>query len=109
MRAVNDGVRFILEICALAAICWWGWQPGRSSASRRLLAVGGVVLLSVVWGVFRSESDAIVEVPTAVRILIEVVAFGAATAALVAVGRTGLAVAFAVVAGINEILEYMLN
>jgi hypothetical protein len=104
MRAVNDGVRFILEICALAAICWWGWQPGRSTASRRLLAV-----LSVVWGVFRSESDAIVEVPTAVRILIEVVAFGAATAALVAVGRTRLAAAFAVAAGINEILEYMLN
>ena len=109
MRAVNDGVRFILEICALAAICWWGWQPGGSSASRRLLAVAGVVLLAVVWAVFRSESDAIVEVPTAVRILIEVVAFGAATAALVAVGRTRLAAAFAVVAGINELLEYMLN
>jgi hypothetical protein len=48
-------------------------------------------------------------VPTAVRILIEVAAFGAATAALVAVGRTRLAAAFAVVAGINEILEYRLN
>ena len=95
--------------CALAAICWWGWQPGRSTASRRLLAVGGVVLLSVVWGVFRSESDAIVEVPRAVRILIEVVAFGAATAALVAVGRTRLAAVFAVVAGVNEILEYVLS
>ena len=102
MKAVNDGVRFLLELCALAAIAYWGWRTGNSTATKLLLAVGGVVLVAVVWGVFRSESDAVVEVPTAVRVAIEVAVFAAAAAALAAVGRVGLAIVFAVLAGINE-------
>jgi hypothetical protein len=109
MSFVNDGVRFLLELGALAAIAYWGWRTGSSTASRLLLAVGGVVLVAVVWGVFRSESDAVVEVSTGVRIVIEVAVFAAATAAIAAVGRVGLAIAFAVVAGINEILNYTLD
>src|ERR671918_1165845 len=109
MKAVNDGVRFILELGALAAVAYWGWRTGGSTAMKLLLAVGGVVVIAVVWGVFRSESDAIVEVATAVRIVIEVAVFAAATAALAAVGRPRLAVAFAVVAAINEILNYALG
>src|SRR6188472_2271668 len=101
MKAVNDGVRFLLELCGLAAIAYWGWRTGSSTATRLVLAVGGVVLVAVVWGVFRAEGDAVVEVPTAVRIVIEVAVFASATVALAAVGRAGLAIAFAVVAGIN--------
>jgi Protein of unknown function (DUF2568) len=109
MKAVNDGVRFVVELCALAAIAYWGWRTGGSTATKLLMAVGGVVLVAVVWGIFRSESDAVVEVPAAVRIIIEVTVFAAATAALAAVGRVGLAIAFAVVAGIDEILNYTLD
>lgn len=109
MKAVNDGVRFILEICALAAVAYWSWRTGGSTATKLLLAAGAVVLIAVVWGVFRSESDAIVEVPTAARIGIEVAVFAAATAALAAVGRPRLAIAFAVLAAINEILNYTLD
>ena len=68
-----------------------------------------MVVIAVVWGVFRADDKAIVEVPTAVRIGVEVAVFAAATAALVAAGRTTLAAAFAVVAGINEILNYTLG
>jgi Protein of unknown function (DUF2568) len=106
MKAVNDGVRFLLELCALAAVAYWGWRTGGSTVSRLLLAGGCVILIAVVWGVFRSESDAVVEVPTAVRIVIEIAVFAAATAALAAVGCPRLAVAFAIVAAINEILNY---
>jgi hypothetical protein len=60
-------------------------------------------------GVFRSESDAVVEVSTAVRVVIEVAVFAAATAALAAVGGTRLAIAFAFVAAINEVLNYALD
>jgi hypothetical protein len=48
-------------------------------------------------------------VPTAVQIVIEVVVFAAATGALAGLGRFGLAVAFAGVAGIREILNYTLD
>lgn len=109
MKAVNDGVRFVLELCALAAIAYWGWRTENSTATKLLLGLGGVLLVAVVWGVFGSEGDAVVEVPTAVRIVIEVAVFAAATAALAAVGRMGLAIAFAVGATINEILNYTLD
>jgi hypothetical protein len=41
--------------------------------------------------------------------VIEVAVFAAATAALAAVGRTRLAIVFAVLAAINEILNYTLD
>jgi Protein of unknown function (DUF2568) len=86
-----------------------GLAHGELGCDQALLAVGGVVLVAVVWGVFRSESDAVVEVPTAVRVAIEVAVFAAAAAALAAVGRVGLAIVFAVLAGINEILNYTVD
>ncbi len=109
MRSGNDAVRFLLELCALAAVAYWGWRTGGSTPSRLLLAVGAVALVAIVWAVFRSESGAPVEVPTAARIVIEVAVFAAAAAALAAVGRIWLAVAFALVAATNEILNYSLD
>ena len=108
MVAVNDGLRFILEMCALVAVGYWGWRTGNTVASRLLLSVGGVVLIAVVWAVFRADEGATVEVPTAVRIAIEVAVFAAATAALAAVGRVRLAIVYAVLAALNEILNYTL-
>lgn len=67
------------------------------------------MLVAVVWGVFRSKSDAVVEVTTAVCVTIEVAVFAAAAPALAAVGRVGLAIVFAVLAGINEIPNYTLD
>ena len=26
MRPANDGLRFVLELCALAAVAYWGWS-----------------------------------------------------------------------------------
>ncbi|MDQ3889421.1 MAG: DUF2568 domain-containing protein [Actinomycetota bacterium] len=77
--------------------------------SKLLVTVGAVALVATVWAVFRSESGAPVEVPTVVRIVIEVAVFAAAAAALAAVARIWLAVAFALVAVSNEILNYALD
>ena len=109
MKSVNDGVRFILEMCALAAVGYWGWLTGNAVVTKVLLAAGAVILLAVVWAVFRADADAVVEVSTGLRVLIEVVAFAVATAALVTVGRLRFAVIFALVAAINEVLNYTLT
>lgn len=68
MKPTNDGIRFILELCALAAIAHVAWRTGNAPASKLLLAIRVVVVVAFVWGVFRSESEALVEVPTALRI-----------------------------------------
>jgi hypothetical protein len=109
MKAANDGVRFLLELCGLAAVAYWGWRTGNATPTKMLLSVGSVLIIAVVWGVFRSESDAVVEVPTAVRVAIEVAVFAAASAALAAVGKPRLAIAFAAIALINEIFNYTLD
>ncbi len=109
MLTVNDGVRFILEMCALIAVGYWGWRNGHSLASRLELCVGSVLAVAIVWGVFRADAGATVEVSTAVRIVIEVAVSTAATAALVARGKTRWAVAFAVLAAVNEVLNYTLD
>jgi hypothetical protein len=108
MVAINDGVRFLLEMCALVAVGYWGWRTGSSLPTRLLLSVGSVLVLATVWAVFRADENALVSVPTVVRIGIEVGVFAAATGALWATGHLCLAVGFAVLAAVNEVLNYAL-
>jgi Protein of unknown function (DUF2568) len=109
MTAINDGIRFLLEIGALVAVGWWGWQTGSNLVTRLALSVGGIVLIAVVWATFRADDGANVEVSTPVRIVIEVAVFAAATAALYSLGKTRWAIAYAVVAAVNEVLNYTLQ
>jgi hypothetical protein len=109
MVAVNDGLRFVLEMGALAAVGYWGWRTGGSWPTRLALAVAAVLVVAAVWAVFRADDGAIIQVSTAVRVLIEVAVFAAAAAALVAVGRPRLAALLAVVAAVNEVLNYTLT
>jgi hypothetical protein len=108
MVAINDGVRFLLEMCALVAVGYWGWRTGNSLPTRLLLSVGSVLVIATVWAVFRADKNALVSVPTAVRIGIEVAFFSAAAGALWATGHPRLAVGFAVLATVNEVLNYTL-
>ena len=109
MKAANDGVRFVLEMVALVAIGYWGWRQGGSTLAKIAIAAAIVVGVSALWATFRTGSDAPVEVPTAVRVVIEVGVFAAATAALFAVGHRSWAIGFAILAAANEILNYVLG
>ena len=40
IRVVNLGLRFALELCALAALGVWGWSAGPTLPFRLLLALG---------------------------------------------------------------------
>ena len=109
MTAVNDAVRFFLELGALAAIGYWARSVGNTTATKVLLSLGSVLFVAVVWAVFRADPGATVKVATPVRILVEVAVFAAATAALAAVGRVKLAIAFGIIAALNEVLNYTLG
>jgi hypothetical protein len=92
----NLALRFLLELAALAALGYWGWVA-HDGASRWAWTVGLVVGVAAIWGVFRVPGDGgppVVAVPGWVRLLIEAAVFGAATAALIAAGRTTLGVVF---------------
>jgi len=84
-------VRFLLELCLLGALAWWGFDAGGW-----VLGLGAPLAAAVVWGLFIAPK-ARYPVPLAVWIGLQVVLFGAAALGLAAVASTGLAVVFAVV------------
>ena len=107
MRAANDALRFVLELCALAALAHWGWHTA-SGVLQIVLAVGAPALMVVVWGRYMSPK-APHRVDDPVRIVLEVVIFGAAVAALFASGETTLGAAMAAAVALHLALTFPLQ
>jgi hypothetical protein len=87
-------VRFLLELCMLAALGYWGFKTGDGAAMQWLLGIGAPLLVAVVWGAFIAPK-ATVEVSQAAWVGLQVIVFGAAVLALAAVAPAQLAVIFA--------------
>jgi len=54
LRIINLGVRFLLELAALAAFGYWGATLRASGALRAVLAIVLPLAVAVVWGLFIS-------------------------------------------------------
>lgn len=106
VHALNLGARFLLELCALAALGYWGLRTGQNGLTKALLGLGAPLLAAVVWGTFVAPK-ASVSLPGALRLGLECLVFAAAVAALLAVGKPALAGAFAAVALSNRVLMYL--
>ena len=103
VSAVNLAVRFLLELCALAALASWGFATGANALAKVGLGIGAPLLAAVLWGAFVAPK-AWVTAPWAVRLAVELAVFGAAIAAFYAIDRPGLAVALGAVYVINRVL-----
>jgi hypothetical protein len=102
VKGVLLGVRFVLEIAALVALGYWGFETAESTAAELLLGLGLPLLAAVIWGLFVSPKA---RYGTPLRqAVFEAVVFAAAVAALLDAGQTGLAVAFAAVAIADGVL-----
>lgn len=97
----NLAFRFILELAALVAMGYWGWQTGQGWL-RWLLMLGAPLVAAMLWGIFRVEHDpghAPVRVPGWTRLALELAFFGFAVWGLNQAGAStaswllGLAVA----------------
>jgi len=104
LKGINLAVRFLLELCLLAALAFWGWHIGQSLIARLGLSIGAPLLAAVVWGTVLSPR-ATVPAPAAVRLLLEVILFGPAAAGLAATGRLSLGVALIFTYAINRLLK----
>jgi hypothetical protein len=105
IKGLNLALRFILELCALVALGYWGFTTGSGALAKIALGIGTLLVAAVVWGVFVAPR-APVELPGVVVLLLQVLAFRSAAAGLVATGHRTLALVFAVVVVINAILMY---
>lgn len=103
LHVANEGLAFVLEIVALAALAWWGFRTGSGPVVPTLLGVGAPLLAAVVWGLFAAPR-ARVRLPLAGVLAVKIVVYASAAAALDAVGHRVLAVVFAVVVAVNTVL-----
>ena len=103
IQAANLALRFILELCALGALAYWGFNTGDNLFMKTLLAGGAPLLAAVVWGLFVAPKAA-VKVPGPVHFALQVLVFGSAVAGLIAAGYSTLGLIFAVVIIANAVL-----
>jgi hypothetical protein len=103
VKAANLLLRFLLELCALTALGWWGAHTGSRTLTKIALATVVVLAAAVAWALIVAP-NAPVDGGPLLRWAVELAVFGAATAALVAVGHPQYAVALALVYVANRAL-----
>ncbi|MFD2443650.1 YrdB family protein [Bacillus sp. CGMCC 1.16607] len=103
LKWANLGLRFILELCGLLAIGYWGFHTGKTLITKSLLGIGTPLLVAVVWGMFISP-QAPYQLSNPLRILLELAIFGSATAALFSTGQSKIAITFAISVVVNSTL-----
>jgi hypothetical protein len=99
-HTLSLGVRFVLELVALACFGVWAWAlvPG---SLRYVCVVAVPLIVAVLWGVFATPDDAsrsggtVIATPGPLRFLLELAVFFGGAAALYAAGSRTLAVMLA--------------
>jgi len=103
IKGVNLGIAFLLELCALAALAYWGFQTGSSTVLKLILGFAAPVLTAVIWGRFMAPTS-----KTRLRgmsyLLVKILIFGIAAIALAAAGQVTLAILFAAISIVNQVL-----
>jgi Protein of unknown function (DUF2568) len=107
VKMANDGVRFLVELAALASIGYWGFHEHSGWPAKIAFGLGGPILVASIWAVWMAPGSRR-RAPERIRVLLEVVIFGLAVAALAASTGGVLAVIFGVVAFVNAVLDHRL-
>jgi quinol-cytochrome oxidoreductase complex cytochrome b subunit len=103
LKAINLALAFVLELCVLAALAYWGFQTGSSLFLRIGLGIGAPLLAALIWGRFMAPASK-THLSGAPYLLLKLIIFGAAAVALAVVGQVALAIIFAVVSTANQAL-----
>ena len=103
LAALNLLIRFLLELCMLGAVAYWGFETGDNAVTKALLGIGTPLLMAVVWGVFISPKAAFGLRPVP-WVALQAVLFGIAAIALATFASPALAAAFLVIVAANGVL-----
>lgn len=103
LEGIILAVRFVVELFALFALGWWGLHRGGTQLQKYALAAIAPLTGAGLWGMFVAP-NAEFEVGTALRLVLEILIFGAAVLSLLAIGRRQIAIAFGVAALVSGVL-----
>ena len=95
----------MLELCALAALVYWGAEVDSSLAVKIILALAAPTAFIAIWGMWIAPR-ARRRLPDPKRLGTELALFAAALAALAHAGKPALAAVFAAILALNEVLVY---
>lgn len=103
MKTVNLAVAFLLELCMLVALGYWGFQTGGSVPLNIVLGLGAPLIAIVIWARFMAPASAN-RLTGSAYLLVKLIIFGLAAIGLAVAGQVTLAIIFAVVSVINQML-----
>ena len=108
MRNLNLAFRFILEMVALVGLFLWGMSMSDSLPIQLTLALGAVVIVMTVWGLFVAPK-ASRRLPDPTRLAVEMVIFFVAVLAYVLAGNWILGILLGLAVLINVALMFLWN
>jgi hypothetical protein len=103
LKGTNLLVRFLLELCMLAATGYWGFKTGSGIAMKLTLGIGLPLLMAVIWGLLLSPK-ATYPLRGISRELSELFLFSSGAVALFASGGTNLGWVYVTVLVLNKVL-----
>lgn len=100
LLGINLGLRFVLELCLLAALGYWGFQLDQNLLLRIVAGVGAPLAAAVVWGMYVAPKAAN-QLADPARFGVELVLFALGAGALWLAERPSL--------GIVLLVAYLIN
>ncbi|MCA9764039.1 MAG: YrdB family protein [Gemmatimonadetes bacterium] len=105
LKTLNLAIRFLLELCGLGLLAYWGVQVGANALLKVVLGVGVPLMAAVFWASFVSPK-ARFGGTRGVRLLLGLVVFLAAAAAWYGLGHTTAGIIFGLITILNTAVTY---
>ena len=103
LKGLNLLVRFLLELCMLAAVGYWGFKSQSAWGMKILLGIGLPVLIAVIWGLFVAPR-AMYPLRGISHLVVSLILLGLGSAALFATGNPTLGWLYAIILTIDQVL-----
>lgn len=103
LKMLNLLVRFLLELCLLAAVGYWGFKTHSGWAMKIILGIGLPILIAVLWGLFIAPR-ATYPLRGTSYLLVELMLLGSGAIALFASGKPTLGWVYTIIVIMNKFL-----
>jgi Protein of unknown function (DUF2568) len=103
LKGTNLVVRFLLELCMLAAVGYWGFKSQSSWVMKLMLGIGLPLLIAVVWGLFVAPK-AIYPLRGIPHLLLALILLGSGAVALFASEHPTPGWVYTIILMINQVL-----
>lgn len=103
LKGLNLLIRFLLELCMLAAVGYWGFKTHSTWAMKIILGVGLPILIALLWGLFIAPR-AIYPLTGISYLVVELILLGSGALALFTSGQPKLGWAYVVILVLNTVL-----